>query len=341
MARLLWPFFSILVVSFLLTGIFKPVYSFFCKKFSPSFSSLATCTLIVLLVFVPLMFFIGALSREALTYFSASHVADLTMKAKETIQGSEALAKAREYLAGHGITLTPDDLTQPLVDLAKTIGPFIYNQTGLWAANAMGFVFDFFLMVLIIFFLLIDHERLLDYILKLSPLSEIQEQQLIHKFGEISGAVMIGNGICGLIQGVIGGIIFAVLDLGSPVLWGGLMGILAFLPILGIGLVLGPAAIILLFKGFVMKAFGLFILYVFITFSIEYILKPKLVGERVKMHTLMVFLSILGGLSVFGFLGIIFGPLIVTAFLAFSDIYISDYKTYVKTGKWTAGNNSG
>ncbi|MCK5323951.1 MAG: AI-2E family transporter, partial [Desulfobulbaceae bacterium] len=78
-----------------------------------------------------------------------------------------------------------------------------------------------------------------------------------------------------------------------------------------------------------------------ITFSIEYILKPKLVGERVKMHTLMVFLSILGGLSVFGFLGIIFGPLIVTAFLAFSDIYISDYKTYVKTGKWTDGNSSG
>ncbi|MCK5322571.1 MAG: AI-2E family transporter [Desulfobulbaceae bacterium] len=335
MARLLWPFFSILVLSFLLTGIFKPVYSFFHKKFSPSFSSLTTCTLIVLLVFVPLMFFIGALSQEALTYFSASNVANLTLKVKETIHDSTVLERARDYLTGYGITLNSDELTQPLVDLAKMIGPFIYNQASSWAANAMGFMFNFFLMILIIFFLLTDHEQLLNYLLRLSPLPDEQERQLIRKFEEIAGAVMIGNGICGLIQGVIGGIIFAVLDLGSPVLWGGVMGILAFLPIFGIGLVLMPAAIILLLKGFVIKALGLLVLYVFISFSIEYILKPKIVGKQVKMHTLLVFLSILGGLSMFGFLGIIFGPLIVTAFLAFSEIYISDYNTYVTTGKWT------
>jgi predicted PurR-regulated permease PerM len=339
MARLLWPFFSILVLSFLLTGIFLPVYSFINKKFSPQFSALTTCTLIVLLVFIPLLFFIGALSKEAVTHFSASNASDATIRVKQIIHDSTLIAKIREYLAGHGIKMSPDDLMAPVVDMAKTIGPFIYNQASSWAANAMGFILNFLLMILIIFFLLIDNERLINYILKLSPLPDEQERELMRKFGEIAGAVMIGNGVCGIIQGVIGGIIFAVLDFGSPVLWGGIMGILAFLPILGIGLVLGPAAAILLLQGSVAKAAGLLVLYVVISFSIEYLLKPKLVGDRVKMHVLLVFLSILGGLSVFGFLGIIFGPLIVTAFLAFSEIYISDYDTYVMTGNWNRKDN--
>ena len=68
----------------------------------------------------------------------------------------------------------------------------------------------------------------------------------------------------------------------------------------------------------------------FLSFSVEYILKPKMVGTQVKMHTLLVFLAILGGLNVFGFMGIIYGPLIVTAFLTLADIYLTNYDGYIK-----------
>jgi len=81
------------------------------------------------------------------------------------------------------------------------------------------------------------------------------------------------------------------------------------------------------------------IFYVFLSFSIEYIVKPQMVGERVKMHTLLVFLSILGGLKVFGFLGIIYGPLIVTGFLTLADIYFGSYDVWVKSpGFWKGGS---
>ena len=108
------------------------------------------------------------------------------------------------------------------------------------------------------------------------------------------------------------------------------MAILAFLPIVGIGIILVPAAFILFLKGNVGLAIFMLLFYAALSFTVEYLLKPWVVGERVKMHTLLVFLSILGGLSVYGVLGIIYGPLIVTAFLSMADIYRNNYSEYVR-----------
>jgi predicted PurR-regulated permease PerM len=193
-------------------------------------------------------------------------------------------------------------------------------------------------MIIAIFFLLSDSDRLINYILTLSPLPDEQERQLIQKFKQIAGAVLVGNGICGLIQGVLGGLYFALFQLSSPIIWGCIMGILAFLPIFGIGLVLIPAAAILLFKG----QFGLAVLtlffYVVTSFGVEYLLKPKMVGHQVKMHTLLVFLAIIGGLKLFGFLGIIYGPLIIATFLTMAEIYRINYKSMVTELRVDRGN---
>ena len=105
------------------------------------------------------------------------------------------------------------------------------------------------------------------------------------------------------------------------------MAVLAFLPIFGIGLVLIPTSVILLVGGHLGEAVMTFIFYVVLSFTVEYLLKPKFVGDHVKMHTLLVFLAILGGMSLFGVLGIIYGPLIVTAFLTLSDLYLNEYRT--------------
>ncbi|CAK8722183.1 AI-2E family transporter [Candidatus Electrothrix laxa] len=132
-----------------------------------------------------------------------------------------------------------------------------------------------------------------------------------------------------------------MLGIKSPVLWAGVMGILAFLPIFGIGLVLIPAAALLLLSGSPGQATATFIFYAVLSFTVEYLLKPKFVGNQVKMHTLLVFLAILGGMSLFGVLGIIYGPLIVTAFQTLSDIYLKEHRPAMEgireTGASTAG----
>ncbi|MDH5525121.1 MAG: AI-2E family transporter [Desulfobulbaceae bacterium] len=329
--RLLWPFLSILILSYLLTGIFKPVYLFFNRLLSKKFSSLLTCSLIIFLVFLPLVFFVGALSQEAFSLYEWGKGANLGLKLKE-FHNSAFMGRFQNIMGNFGVDLKVENINQALSDLAKVVGLSLYNQASAWAANVMQFVMQFFMMILTIFFLLIDQEKLINYALRLSPLPDDQERRLFCKFEEIAGAVLVGNGVCGLIQGVLGGILFTFLELGPPVLWGGVMAILAFLPIFGIGLVLIPAGIILLLKGSMTSGAFVLIFYVILSFSVEYILKPKMVGEQVKMHTLVVFLSIMGGLATFGFLGIIYGPLIITAFLTLADIYMTNYDKYVKAG---------
>lgn len=330
LGRLFWPFLPILVLSYLLTGIFRPTYHFLERRVSPIFASLLTCFLIILLVFLPLVLFVAALSQEAFALYQWGKVANLGMRLRELIQGNALIVHVQQTLANFGITLKPESFSQSLSGLAKIVGLFLYSHASAWVANVMSFVINFCIMIIVIYFLLIDQERLVEFVLRLSPLPDAQQRDLVRKFDEIAWAILIGNGVSGIIQGTLGGIAFAVFGLGSPVLWGGVMGILAFLPVFGVGLVLVPAAFVLLLQGKIASFVILLLFYMFVAFSIEYIVKPKMVSEQVKMHTLLVFLSILGGLSVFGVIGIIYGPLIVTAFLTLADIYMETYDKYVR-----------
>jgi predicted PurR-regulated permease PerM len=333
LGRLFWPFVPILVLSYLLTGIFRPAYNLLHQRLASSLASLLTCFLIIMLVFLPVVFFAAALSQEALALYQLGKEANLAPRLIELVQENTFIAHLQEYLGNYGIILEPESFSGFLSELAKIVGLFVYNQASAWAANIASFIFSFFLMIIIVYFLLIDHERLLNFIVRLSPLPDNQERQLISKFDDIAWALLLGNGVCGIIQGLLGGAAFAVFGLGSPVLWGGIMAILAFLPIFGIGLVMIPATFILLLQGQVISGMILLLFYMTLAFSMEYALKPKLVGNHVKMPTLLVFLSIIGGLSVFGVMGLIYGPLIVTGFLTLAEIYLTSYARYLQIDK--------
>ncbi len=332
LASVLWPFWQLLILAFLLAGIFRPVHLWLCKWVSPWMASSLTCALIVLIVFVPLTFCIGALSSEALNLFNWSRDSNLLVKLQQSLQNNTLAGRAQELLAGFGINFEPSDVTRLISDLSKTAGLFIYNKASGWAANIMNFVFQFFILIMVIFFLLIELDRLIEFLIRLSPLPPEQDQLLMKKFMEISGVILVGNGISGVFQGILGGLFFTVLGLNSPVLWGSVMAVLAFLPIFGIGGILVPTAAILFINGHSAQAIMTLLFYFFLAFSVEYLLKPKFVGSQVKMHTILVLLAILGGMSLFGILGIIYGPLIVTAFLTLSDIYLKEYKPTIDNG---------
>ncbi len=323
---LLWPFWQLLVLAFLLAGIFRPVHLWLCRWVSPWIASALTCTLIFFIVFVPLTFCIGALSSEALNLFHWGRDSNLLMKLQQSLQNNTLAGRAQELLAGFGINFEPSDVTRLISDLSKSTGLFIYDKASGWAANIMSFVVQFCILIMVIFFLLIEIDRLIDFLTRLSPLPPEQDKLLMNKFMEISGVILVGNGISGLLQGALGGIFFTLLGLNSPVLWGSVMAVFAFLPIFGIGAILIPTAVLLFLNGYPGQATMTLVFYALLSFSVEYLLKPKFVGSQVKMHTLLVLLSILGGMSLFGILGIIYGPLIVTAFLTLSEIYLKEYK---------------
>jgi predicted PurR-regulated permease PerM len=327
LGRILWPFWSILVLSFLLASLFRPTYLFLhSRKLSAPLASIFTCVLIVVIVFIPLLLFIGALSNEAFSLYQWAKDAGLGIKIHAFFQSHPLAAQFQTYLQGLGLEFEPTQFTDNLSSLVKSGVLFLYNQASSWAANILKFLALFVIMILVIFFLLIDQEKLVTFFVRLSPLPDHEDRLLLARFEATANAILKGTIVCGLIQGIIAGVVFAMLGLNAPILWGCIMAVVACLPIVGIGLVIIiPTSVILAINGQPGTGLFLSLFYMLLSFSIEYIIKPKMVGDQVKMHTLLVFLSLMGGLAVYGVLGIIYGPLIITAFLTLSDLYLDRY----------------
>jgi predicted PurR-regulated permease PerM len=328
---LLWPFISIIIIAAVVAGIFSPVYRLITHSGTvrPSIASFVTCCLIFCILFVPIVIFVSILSKEAYDLYLMAKNAIISQQLRTLMEGSKILELTNNVLANFNFQISVDQLNTYISEIAKFVGLFLYDQARSIASNMLAFFINFFLMLLVIFYLLVDGGRLISFIIDLSPLPNNQDQILLKKFKDMAGAVLIGNGFGGLIQGVAGGILFSLSGLPSPFLWGVIMGLLAFLPIIGIGIVFIPAAIYLFLKGRIAASIFFIVFYVVLSGGVEYFFKPKLVGQRVKMHTLLVFLSIIGGLKLFGILGIIYGPLVITAFLTLTDIYRSSYQTMV------------
>ena len=330
---LLWPFISIIILAMVVAGLFNPIFKLLTQsqKVSQSVGSLITCVIVFFALFVPIVLCVGILSKEAFDLYQTGKSAFLNPQIKSFIEGSDILERVNLFLARFDFQITGEELNRAISEIGKAVGLFLYQQARAIASNTFAFLVNFFLMLLVIYFMLLDGSRLVAFISDLSPLPPEQDDKLINKFKDMARSILLVNGLAGIIQGLLGGIVFYIFGLESPVLWGVIMGGLAFLPIVGIGIVFVPAAVLLGLKGQIATGIFFFVFYVFLSGGIEYLLKPKLVGQRVKMHTLLVFFSIIGGLKLFGILGIIYGPLVVTAFLTLADIYHSSYQQYIDT----------
>jgi predicted PurR-regulated permease PerM len=127
--------------------------------------------------------------------------------------------------------------------------------------------------------------------------------------------------VIGILQGAIGGLAFAVVGIPSAVFWGAIMTVLSIIPGIGSALVWGPAAIILAATGHLAKAIGLAAFCAVVIGSLDNLLRPILVGKDTQMHELMIFLGTLGGILMFGVVGVIIGPIIAALFVTVWDIY--------------------
>jgi len=184
----------------------------------------------------------------------------------------------------------------------------------------------FFLMMMVIFYLFRDGMRLKDYLTQLIPVPEMQLEKIVKKFHEMGKALIVGNGLCGIIQGILGGFGFFIFGLHSPFLWGTVIAFMAFLPVIGASVVFIPAAAILIIQGELWLGISYLIYNMFYSSIIEYMIKPRLIGKGMQMNSFLVFIGIIGGIKLFGIIGIVYGPLIITIFLTLAEIYRLEYK---------------
>jgi predicted PurR-regulated permease PerM len=327
--KLFWTYVSAIALALLIASAFHPLHAPLKRLFRnrEPLTSLVMTMLILFILIVPVGWFVGTLSNEAFDLYKRTSNEVTLQHIKDALENDPVWAKRLEKLTNlTGREITPQDVEDFASSVGKRIGLFLYSQISSVASNVMSFLIHFFLMMLTIYYLFRDGARLKDYIIQLMPVPREQLEKLAEKFQEMGRAVFVGNGLSGIIQGILGGFGFFIFGLNSPFLWGFVITFMAFLPIIGASVVFIPATAILLSQGHVSVALGFLAYNACYSSIVEYFVKPRMIGQGMKMNALLVFIGIIGGIKLFGILGIIYGPLIITIFLTLAEIYRLEYK---------------
>ena len=326
------PFIYTLVLALITTGLCHPLYLKLVKPCGERnwLASALICLAIFLGIFVPLVFLITSLSVEVADFYTYLRRELTVTSLNDFISGhTDKVGRLTELLEHLGVDYSLADIQADVIRVSKEAGLWVYDWTRMLAGQIMNFSLHFILLIIFVYFLLIDGPKVKEYLMALSPLPRDQEELLLHKFNDMTLAMVVGNGLAAIIQGIIGGLGLAFFNIQSPLLWGTVMAIFAFIPFIGISVVFIPIGAYLLFVGEIGKGIAFLLSFGILSLLVEYLLKPKLVGDRVKVHILLIFISIFGGLATFGLIGIIFGPLITIAFLSMVEIYHQNYGKYL------------
>jgi predicted PurR-regulated permease PerM len=213
------------------------------------------------------------------------------------------------------------EITSQLGSQAQRIGVAILSVATTLAAGAFNFLLDYFIMLVVLFFLLRDLDYFAAMARQFSPLSPTAENHFVHTFRQVSRATVVGNLLTAMAQGAISGLTFLILGLPNPILWGALTALLSLVPEVGTALVWLPWTIYLFASGSNVKAVIFLITQIVVVGGIDNILRPMLIEGHMKMHTLVVFFSILGGIGYFGILGMFLGPLVFAVAVSFFEFY--------------------
>jgi len=182
--------------------------------------------------------------------------------------------------------------------------------------SAFGFIAALGVMIYMSFFFIRDGRTMIDHVRRAAPLDNRHRTELLNRFAAVVHAMIKGSLLVAAAQGIIGGIIFWLLGIHGALLWGVAMGFMSLLPAVGTGIVWVPVAIYELATGAIWQGIVLVFCGLFVIGMVDNVLRPVLVGRDAKMPDYIVFLSTLGGLELFGFIGFLLGPLIAGLFLA-------------------------
>lgn len=307
---LIWPFITALLGSMLLAYTFYPIYRRALKiiKNKPLCSFLMSL-FIVILIFVPLMFTANAVLNETNDIFFS--LRDFNFNNID-----------EKYLSkyfGENI-----DLASYTKDLLNKISIIVLQSVEGFILSLPQKIISLFVMLFVMYYLFKDGKRLVNWIKEELPLKERYRKDIAKKFDNTIYATIYGVIVTALIQGVLGLIGFYIFGIKSPILWGIVMTICAMIPFVGTTIIWLPASIFKLIQGETFNGIGLFLYGLLIISTIDNIIKPKLIGGKGKIHPALVLLGVLGGLKVFGLIGVIIGPLALAILVVFFELYKSE-----------------
>lgn len=320
------PFFSAIFWACAVAVIFYPMQRRLRQKLGNKPNTIAFLTLLacMLIVILPVLAISAAFISEGVVLYQRieSGEFDPDIFLEKVNQGFPVVT---DVLNRFGIETS--ELRERLSAFAVEASRVIAKQALSIGQNTFGFVLHLCMMLYLTFFLLKEGRFLVDLLIRAVPMGDSRERQLFAKFAEVTRATIKGNLLVAAVQGALGALIFWILGLPAPVLWGVVMAFLSLLPAVGAFIVWGPVAIYLFATGEWVTASILVAYGALVIGLADNVLRPILVGRDTKLPDYLVLFSTLGGMALMGMNGFVLGPMIAALFLAFWKIFMDEFNS--------------
>lgn len=291
------PYLTYLILGMILTYLFHPVYRHLRQRTGrPRMASIIMIIFILLIIIIPSAFIITGLidqSRNAYNQFRTMEIdyealSELPVVKSLEIDAEESITQVAKHVRDYFVTSVPDIL-----------------------GSVAELLLGLFIMFFFLYYGFLDGERWLETAKRGLPLDQKHKDELFRDMGTITNAVVYGQFLTAVIQGTLGGLMFVAFGIPNPIFWGVIMIILSFIPFLGTPLVWAPIGLLQLARGEYLSGIGILIIGTVVVMNVDNVLKPYLISSRSKLNTLLILLGVFGGLQLFGFIGIVLGPLIL------------------------------
>lgn len=306
---------TIFILAIFFSIIFYPVKQNLQKSLhiNQGLSSFVTLFLMVILVLIPFLILVGAITAEAFSFVSTI----------QTNQAIETLKNLKQIEFG-GYVIDISSIQSQAQSVLQSMTGNIYSIATSIGGGVTKFAFSFFVFLLMFYYFLKDGEVLFKKIKKLLPFEAEQNNQLVNIFADVSKTVFTGSIIPAIVSVLFAYLIFFIFGIKGALIWGILAGIFSLIPSIGTFFIyLFGFSYVMFFQGVTPGIlFALAYLLIDLIF-IQNILKPKLLDEKFAVHPILVFVSLVGGVETFGTPGLLYGPLVVIMFISVFNFWVS------------------
>lgn len=321
------PFLNAIFWAAVLAFAFYPLYQKIQKTVGvhPTFGALISTALVLMIVVLPAAFILISLMKEAVelyqrisSYISGGSLQYLIEQIQRLVTNEWAERIGLEW------ELVREDLTNLLLAGGKRIANLAAVQLAAMTKNLLLWLLNFLLITFLLFFFFRDGAKFYRFLHEAVPLSPKNKKAISKRINETFSAIIRGQFVTSIVQGILTGAAFWALNLPLPFLFGCLTFVTTMIPVTGAASVWVPFTVYLFLIHQANKAVWLLLAGILISLS-DNVLKPVLIGEKVKLPVLLLFLGLMGGLKLYGFTGIFLGPLVISLFFVLLRIYQEDY----------------
>ena len=314
---MLQPFLGVLIWAAVLVIVFHPVHKrLVARTHRPGTSALISSLLVIVTILGPLTLITIAVANQLKGLVDNIQASLPTLLDPNSPTTGPMIRWLGQYVNVEQL-LSPEFIVERLKAMSGTIAGSTLGFIG----GIVGAVVQIFFIIFTMYYLFRDGDRIVGALPDVLPLERKQSEEIFARTRDVIAASVYGVLVIAVVQGTLGGVMFWILGLPSTIVWAVVMTFLSMIPMLGSFLVWVPAAIYLAATGHWTKAIILVAWGILVIGTVDNLLRPKLVGEKTRLHELLIFFSVLGGLHVFGVMGIVLGPVVLAITLALLDVF--------------------